>query len=224
MQDGIDFIAALAHDPQTARRLTTKLYAFFVSETNPPDPDFIDQLADVYLRNDTAILPVVQYLLTSLTFEDPSNFFTRYSWPGEFVTRALKEVGWNGFSVGSALSPLINMSQELFEPPNVGGWALGAGWFSTGAMLARMNFASTLAANQKFKLASAASPSRGSAQAVLDFLMTRLTPAPLDRSTYGDLAIYVAAAQPWSGSDAQLQAKTSGLAHLIVGSPEYQAV
>lgn len=224
MQDGIDLIAALASDPQTARRLTTKLDPFFVSETNPPDPGFINQLAAVYLQNDTAIAPVVQDPLTSAPFRDESNFFTRYSWPSEFVTRALKEVGWNGFSVGSALSPLINMSQELFEPPNVGGWALGAGWFSTGAMLARMNFASTLAANQKFKLATAAAAARGSAQAVLDFLMTQLTPATLDATTYGDLASYVTAGQPWSGSNAQLQATTSGLAHLIVGSPEYQAV
>ena len=48
------------------------------------------------------------------------------------------------------------MGQQLFEPPDVAGWALGQSWFSTGAMLARMNFASTLAANQKFKLATAA--------------------------------------------------------------------
>ena len=224
LQDGIDLIQALAADPQTALRLTTKLYSFFVSEQNPPDPAFINQLAAVYLQNDTNIAPVVQYLLTSAPFQTESNFFTRYSWPAEFVTRALKEVGWNGYSVGSALSPLINMNQELFEPPNVGGWALGAGWFSTGAMLARMNFASALASNQKFNLATAAAAVRGSAEGVLDFLLTRLTPATLDAATYGALASYVSATQPWTGSTAQLQAKAAGLAHLIVGSPEYQAV
>jgi hypothetical protein len=56
---------------------------------------------------------------------------------------------------------------------------------------------------------------------VVDFLLTQLTPA-LDSSTYGELASYAAAGGPWTGSDAQLQAKASGLAHLIVGSPEYQ--
>ena len=41
---------------------------------------------------------------------------------------------------------------ELYEPPDVAAGISGQSWFSTGAMLARMNFASTLAANQKFKL------------------------------------------------------------------------
>jgi len=223
MQDGIDLITALANDPQTAIRLTTKLYSFFVSEQNPPDPNFISQLAAVYLQNDTAIAPVVHYLLMSAPFQDESNFFTRYSWPPEFVVRALKEVGWNGFSLGTALSPLTNMSQDLLQPPNVGGWALGAGWFSTGAMLARMNFASTLAGNQKFKLAAAAAGAN-SAQAVLEFMLARLTPATLDAATYSDLASYVTSGQTWTGTAAQLQALTAGLAHLIVGSPDYQAV
>ena len=44
----------------------------------------------------------------------------------------------------------------------------------------------------------------------------------LDSRTYGDLAAYAAGGGAWTGSDAQLQAKASGLAHLIVGSPEYQ--
>ena len=44
-----------------------------------------------------------------------------------------------------ALTPLVNMGQQLFEPPDVNGWDLGPGWFSSGAMLARMNFAAQLA-------------------------------------------------------------------------------
>ena len=58
-----------------------------------------------------------------------------------------------GFSVNDALTPLANMGQNLYEPPDVAGWDAGQAWFSTGAMLARMNFASALAANQKFNLA-----------------------------------------------------------------------
>ena len=223
MQDGIDLITALASHPETARRLTTKLYQFFVSETNPPDPGFIDSLASVYLQNDTAIAPVLRVLFTSPAFESSSNFFTRYSWPAEFVVRAMKEVGWTGFSAGSVLSPLINMNQTLFEPPDVAGWTLGEGWFSTGAMLARMNFASTLAANQKFNLAAAANGARSSPQAVVDFMLTQLTPM-LDSRMYADLSSYAASGGAWTGSASQLQAKTSGLAHLIVGSPEYQVM
>ena len=221
MQDGIDFINALSMHQETATRVVTKLFAYFVSETTTPDPAFIAGLASTYLRNGSAIKPVVQQILLSPQFQDPSAAFTRYSWPAEFIVRAIKETGWTGFSVGSALTPMINMSQELYEPPNVAGWVLGQAWFSTGAMLARMNFASTLALNQKFKLAMAASAARTTPQALVGFMTSRLT---ADFDSTSDLAAYAASGATWTGSDAQLQTKAAGLAHLILGSPEYQFV
>jgi uncharacterized protein (DUF1800 family) len=223
MQDGLDLITALASHPETARRLATKLYTFFVNETTTPDAGFISELAAVYLQNGTVIKPVIRRLLNSPQFQDQSNFFTRYSWPVEFVVRSMKESGWNGFSLGSTLSPLVSMGQELLEPPNVAGWVLGQSWFSTGAMLARMNFASTLAANQKFKLAAAATAAKSSPQALVNYLLDQMT-LDVDGAMYADLVSYAGTGAAWTGSDAQLQTKSSGLAHLILGSPEYQFV
>jgi uncharacterized protein (DUF1800 family) len=222
MQDGLDLIGGLSMHPETARRLATKLYGFFVSETAPPDPNLINDLATTYLRNGTVIKPVLQRLFTSPQFQDPSIFFTRYAWPVEFVARSLKETGWSGFSIGTALSPLTSMGQELLEPPDVAGWSLGQTWFSTGAMLARMNFGSALAANQKFNLAAAAAPSRSSSRAVVDYVVGRLT-VDLPNDVYNDLVSYVASGA-WTGSDAQLQTKTPGLVHLVLGSAAYQFV
>jgi uncharacterized protein (DUF1800 family) len=223
MQDGLDLLAALSTHPETARRLATKLYGFFVSETATPDPNFINDLATVYLQSGTVIKPVLQRLFTSPQFQDESIFFTRYSWPAEFVVRAMKETGWTGFSAGSVLSPLVNMGQQLLEPPNVAGWVLGQGWFSTGAMLARMNFGSTLAFNQKFRLADAAAAAKSSPPALVDFLTARLT-ADLGNDVYGDLVGYAGAGGAWTGSAAQLQAKAPGIVHLILGSADYQLV
>jgi uncharacterized protein (DUF1800 family) len=224
LQDGIDLITALASHPETARRLATRLFQFFVSETDAPDQGFIDQISAVYLQNGTAMRPVVRYILSSSRFQDERIYFTRYSWPAEFVVRSMKETGWTGFSLNSTLSPLDNMGQQLFEPPDVNGWTTGPGWFSTSAMLARMNFAAALASNQKFNLANAAKPWNQSARALLDSLLGRLTPVALDASVYDSLLGYATAGAAWTGSDAQLQAKASGLTHLILGSPEYQFV
>ena len=221
MQDGLDLIGALSTHPETARRLVTKLYNFFVSETVTPDPAFVNDLATVYLQNGTSIKPVLQRLFTSPQFQNPSVYFTRYAWPAEFVVRALKETGWAGFSVGSALTPLINMGQDLLEPPNVAGWVLGQGWFSTGAMLARMNYASTLAANQKFNLAAASAGSRSSPRSVVDYLLSRLT-VDVGSDVYNDLLVYASGGASWTGSDSQLQIKAPGIVHLILGSAEYQ--
>ena len=88
MQDGIDFITALAQHPQTARRLARKLWNFFVSELEPPDPAFVESVASEYLRSGTEMKPVVRYILQSEWFSNPDRWFARYSWPVEFVVRA----------------------------------------------------------------------------------------------------------------------------------------
>ena len=224
MQDGIDLINAVARHPETGRRLARKLYAFFVSEVEPPDESLVETLAAEYFASGFEIKPVLRRLLGSSQFRDPRHYYARYSWPVEFVVRSIKEIGWVGFSVNDALTPLTNMGQQLFEPPDVAGWDLGRGWFSTGAMLARMNFAAQLATNQKFNLRDASRRDGRTPEALLSFFLDRLTPAPLDRDVTGSLLEYLRSGGAWSGSDAQLLQKAAGLAHLLVGSGEYQLV
>jgi uncharacterized protein (DUF1800 family) len=224
MQDGIDFITALARHPNTARRLARKLWNFFVSEVEAPDPQFVESVAQVYLQSNTEMRPVVRYILRSRWMMDPQRSYARYSWPVEFVVRAIREVGWNGFSVDSARTPLTNMGQTLFEPPDVAGWELGAGWFSSGTMLSRMNFASTLAANQRFNLARDLTHFRRSPEDFLGYFMDRLSPAPFDNAMLDDLRGYLRANAAWPATDAAVNAKGAGLARLIVGSAEYQFV
>ena len=116
------------------------------------------------------------------------------------------------------------MGQVLYEPPNVAGWPLGEAWFSTGAMLARMNFASQLAGNQKFKLATAAKPSAATPASLLAWVLDAVQTAPMDPSVTTELLNYLVATGAWTGSDAQLQVKVPGLVHLVAGSSEYQLI
>jgi uncharacterized protein (DUF1800 family) len=222
MLDGLDFLAALARHPETARRLVRKFWNFFVSEVQPPDPEFVNAAAQIYLEADTEIRPVIQYILRSRHFQSVGNVYSRYSWPVEFVVRSIKEVGWNGLSVDSARTPLTAMGQTLFEPPDVAGWELGQGWFSTGGTLARMNFAASIAFNQRFNLGRFAAEGRTSPESMLSLFLDRLSPATYDSEPYNSLIEYLRAGDSWTGSDAQLVVKASGLTRLIVGSSEYQ--
>jgi uncharacterized protein (DUF1800 family) len=224
MQDGIDLINALATHPETARRLARKFWNFFVSETQAPDPVFVEQFAAVYLQNRTEIRPVVRFILTSPWFIDPSMRYTRYAWPVEYVTRAIKEVGWQNLSLDRIRSPLANMGQQLYEPPNVAGWHLGVNWFSTGTMLARMNFAATLASSQKEHLAATLESDGGTSQGLLTAMLDRVTPAPLDSAPRQALMTYLLAGGSWTGNSEQLNTRASGLARLLVGCSEYQLV
>ena len=224
MQDGLDLIDALAASPNTGRYLAKKLFKFFVSEFRAPDPAFVDRIASVYRQSRYDMRAVVREIFLTPEFWDNASFFARYSWPVEFVVRALKDVGWIGFSVNDALTPLSNMGQVLYEPPDVSGWDAGTTWFATGAMLARMNFAASLAANQKFNLAGAAKGSARTPESLLAYFRDQLATAPMDSGTSAELLTYLRTNGAWTGSDAQMQSKSAGLVHLITGSPEYQLV
>src|SRR5215831_19948212 len=115
MQDGIDFINGLAAHPNTARYLAAKLYRFFVSEFGAINVTFVNRIANVYLQSGYDMRAVMREVLLSPEFWDESAYFARYSWPAEFVVRALKDVGWTGYSVNDALTPLSNVGQILYE-------------------------------------------------------------------------------------------------------------
>jgi len=224
IQDGMDLITALALHPECARRLARKFWGFFITEIVPPDPNFVDAVANVYLQNGTEMKPVVRYILNSAWFNDPAVRFTRYSWPAEFIVRSIKEVGWQNYQLDAARSPMAAMGQQLFEPPNVAGWPQGANWFSTSTMLSRTNFAASLAGNQKGFLAVTLAPDAGTPQGLLAKMLERMTPAPFDQAPQQALMSYLAAAGAWTGSGDQLNTRAAGLARLLIGSAEYQFV
>ncbi len=224
MQDGIDLINACARHPETGRRLARKLYGFFVSELSEPDPAFIDELARLFVQGNFSLRAMLRRLFTSPQFYDPASYNAHYSWPVEFVVRAIKETGWNGFSVNDALTPLVNMGQQLFEPPDVAGWELGRGWFSTGSMLARMNFAAQLTTNQRFNLRDASREPGRTPEALLSYFVDRFSLAEVDGEVRDALLDYLRAGGAWTGADSQLVAKAAGLVHLILGAAEYQFV
>ncbi len=224
MQDGLDLINGLAANPQTGRYLAAKLFKFFVSDFRQPDAAFVERLAGVYLQSGYDMRAVVRELFLTPQFWDEASYFGRYSWPVEIVIRMLKDVGWVGFSVNDALTPLANMGQVLYDPPDVAGWDAGQTWFATGAMLARMNFASTLAANQRFNLFARAKPAASTPESFLSYFLDELVTAPMDTVTTGDLLNYLRATGAWTRTDVQVQSKAVGLVHLIAGSPEYQLI
>src|SRR4026209_879331 len=116
MQDDLDLIDALAANPNTGRYLAGKLYKFFVSDVRQPDAEFVNRIAAVYLNTRYDMKAVAREVFLTPQFWDSAAYFSRYSWPVEFVVRAIKDVGWVGFSVDTALAPLANLGQTLFDP------------------------------------------------------------------------------------------------------------
>ncbi len=224
MQDGLDLIAAVARHPATGPRLALKLYRYFVSEVDTPDGRLIEEMSRLYYQGNFEMKPVVRHLLLSTQFTSQAARYARYSWPVEYVVRAIKEVGSAGFSLNSVLTPLANMGQQLYEPPRIAGWELGPSWFSTGAMVARMNFGATLATSQRPHLRDRFTGRASTPEALVELVTSRLTPMPFTADQHRALVDYVRTGLTYTGTDAQIATKASGLAHLIVGSGGYQFV
>jgi hypothetical protein len=90
-------------------------------------------------------------------------------------------------------------------------------------MLARTNFAATLAASQKENLGAEFESEAQTPQALFQAMLNRVTAAPFDSVPQQALMSYL---QAGSGSwnAAQVTTRAAGLARLLVGSAEYQLV
>ena len=87
-----------------------------------------------------------------------------------------------------------------------------------------MNFASALAANQRFNLAASAKGNADSPETLLAFVLDALKTPAYDSDITTALLGYLRSTGAWTGSTTQLQAKVPGLIHLVAGTPEYQFV
>lgn len=83
------YLQYLAHHPSTARNIARKLAVRFVSDD--PSTELVEHLAQVYLANDTAIVPVIRALVASEEFASSSGAKMRT--PDEDVVATYRALG-----------------------------------------------------------------------------------------------------------------------------------
>jgi uncharacterized protein (DUF1800 family) len=144
---GTDVVRICCDHPACAAFLARKLYAFFVSETPPPDK-LVEPLADRFRRSDYDIAELVKAILGSRLFFSPHAYQKRVKWPVEYALGATRAVVLGRVPLADFPDPLAKMGQVLFAPPNVKGWRTGTDWLNSATLLARNNFAETVALGQ----------------------------------------------------------------------------
>jgi hypothetical protein len=110
------YLSYLARHPATARRICRKLAVAFVSDS--PSDALVEQLAQVYLANDTAIAPVLRTLVGSAEFAGSA--MSKVRDPGEDVVATYRALG---VDVTAPTSPRNNNSAEtvvLWQSGNLG--------------------------------------------------------------------------------------------------------
>jgi uncharacterized protein (DUF1800 family) len=152
--DGDDVVRLVLGRPDAARFLVRKFYQFFITENAFPPESFLEPLCEAFRRSDYDIRALVKTILASRHFYSEYAFRQRIKSPVEFVLGAVQSV-YRRYDAGHSdyrplqQQALVNlpgaMGQVLFEPPNVKGWPGGRAWLNTSTVLARDNFAESLA-------------------------------------------------------------------------------
>jgi uncharacterized protein (DUF1800 family) len=142
---GDDLAKLLLEQPATAERLAWRLGEQFLGE-GPVSPADVRALADDLRDHDLDVGRGVATVLRSRAFFAGGNLGRRVTAPAEFCVGAARALEM----FDAAPSTLVvadwsaRLGQDLFQPPNVGGWPGGRQWVSAQSMIARANFAADL--------------------------------------------------------------------------------
>ncbi len=142
---GDDLIGILLDHPATPLRLASRLAGLFFGE-GAIGPGAVASLADRLRADGLHLGRGVATILRSRAFFDRSNLGNRVSGPVEAVlapARALELLDPPPSTLVLA-DWAARLGQDLFYPPNVGGWPGGRAWLSTRAVVARANYAAAL--------------------------------------------------------------------------------
>jgi uncharacterized protein (DUF1800 family) len=146
---GDDFLKATIEHPATARRLAWRICQTFMGE-GAVDPQSLTQLADGLQSHGLDVAWGVETVLRSKLFFSAENLRNRVAGPVEYVVGAVRALELTDPPPSTLLLAewVARIGQDLFYPPNVGGWNEGRAWLSSRSIVARANFADALVAGE----------------------------------------------------------------------------
>ncbi|HXE55891.1 MAG TPA: DUF1800 domain-containing protein, partial [Tepidisphaeraceae bacterium] len=143
--DGDDLVRILGAHVATSHRLAWRICHTFMGE-NVADSAAIELLAIRLRETELDLGSAIERVLRSKLFFSDQNIRTQVAGPVEFLSGAVHAL--ERFDPPPSTLVLAEWSQrlgqDLFYPPNVGGWSDGRAWLSTRTVIARANFASAL--------------------------------------------------------------------------------
>lgn len=143
---GNDLLTLLLEQPATSVRLARRVCELLIGE-GVVDSAAIDELAAGLRQHDLSIAWAVETVLRSAAFFAEENIGNRVLGPAEYIVVAVRALEM--FNPPPSTIVLAEwtaaLGQDLFEPPNVFGWAGGRSWLNTRSLIARANFAQRLA-------------------------------------------------------------------------------
>jgi uncharacterized protein (DUF1800 family) len=221
--DGDDVIDIIFSQPSHGKYVTRRIFRFFAYDD--PDEATVARFADIYLKSGYNVRELVTQILLSPEFRSDKAFFSIVKSPVEFSIGALRALSanitnlrtWQGLNQQMAV-----MGQQIYNPPDVGGWPGNVSWLNTTALFARMEMARQLVSIENDTTVDPLEIARTNnittpTQAVdyfIELLVQNDAPADYKQS----LLTFLGSFQ----NERDMNGKLRGLVRLIMATPVYQ--
>lgn len=229
--DGGDIVRLVMANPACATFIARKLFSFFVWDG--PDDATIAPFAAALVQKSFDLREMMRTILLSPEFSSERAYRAKIKGPVEFVVGLLRTLGITT-ATRDTVTVARTMGQELFNPPNVGGWTSGLGWISPGSILNRANYANKIATA---RTASATVPAfdpatliggknLGTPDALADYFIALLLDGNATAEQRAALIAYLTRndkgqTAPFALDAKTLDSKVRGLIHLVCSTPAY---
>ena len=147
LSDAEQVIDIVFQQPEVAEFIVSKLWNTFVY----PDPqaDLLAPLADLFRESGYQLKPLMRALFSHPHFMSEKSLRAKIKSPIEFTIGAFRELLVAVPDNLPRVTAYFGLGQNLFQPPDVGGWTEDEGWINTGTALSRSNFMTFLTSNRK---------------------------------------------------------------------------
>ncbi len=221
--NGDDVVDIIFNQPAHTKFMARKLLRFFVYDN--PDDATVARFADIYARSGLSIKELVRQILLSPEFRSDQAYYSLIKSPAEFTVSALRALSLNTTNLKTligASQAMALMGQQLYAPPNVGGWPGMSTWINGSTYYTRANFAQSIVSIDNdstvdpVEIAQAAGKS--TPQEVVDYFLDTLVQSDTPANYRSDLLKFVGNFSNAKDADGKIR----GLVHLIMSSPAYQ--
>ena len=141
---GDDVIELAFSQPAAATFLPREMAKFYLSETALPDAH-LTALGDTWRANGFELRPLIRQFFGSRLFFAPEFRGNLIKSPVQFLLGFVQDMQLDVAPIPRlTLTPLRQMGQALFYPPNVRGWVGGRQWINSATLTARRQFVESL--------------------------------------------------------------------------------
>jgi len=138
--DGVEIIDLIMQQPVTAEYIASKIYRFFVRQEI--SPALATELGNTFRDADYDVATLLETIFLSKDFYSAPSVGSQIKSPVQLAVSTYRKLGLeNTPGVPDFNRATGALSQSLFRPPTVAGWAGGRSWMTPGLLLERGNFA-----------------------------------------------------------------------------------